>query len=699
MQFVKSSHERSTFFSALSNIEREMTFHSEQGLYYSYYKDMLAAISKKRNFFEGFQHGYKLLTENDATEFPNIINVVKRFNVYPEIVLACAYKFYIYINEGFGYKERDLKQCNQWQLHDEQKTEIFSCTGLGDPLHFYVQSVFFLQGLLACALFLLCCTISNSIIGGLFGICVMFFNHSNFTRAMWTPPLRENISYPFFVLGLVAVIKSLKAAKVTLVHMVAIFSTSIIFSLSWQFAPFALFTQASSLFAVYLLGYIPARTLICILLSTLSGLVVVSFLMYGNKFLLSSLCVSNLLATLLVLRCDATNNPPLGFRNRLMRLLRQGLLCIILTFLIKNGLAYILQTTDDGHIFDILKTKFMRDYYNFHSKLYTCSAEFNFLSGEYWEYTTTLLLPSALIVLIGIIVKMFLEDQVSKIQKPTHTINSEMRTPQRTQDVLPAEQGVFSKDMDVLVYLLFQTLWTFLMAALVMRLKLFLTTQLIVTGSVLFCNEEFFSFFVRRLSFGPKTQASITTVRLGLIGLLIAGMSVQGIANINNSISNSRTAENPDLEYVLKAISGHSPSNASFASVMPICAAIKLSTGRRVTCHPHYEDTNIRNRMFELSKVYSRFSDEAVWQIMTNYRVDYLVLVRDWCVTIPTKNECSLLEMYDRALPDLKKQKNSFCSIWLNKTGPDKIASPYFGVDYASFKYMILRVIHQSVAQ
>lgn len=50
-----------------------------QGLYYSYYKTIIDSSS--------ITDGIKLLLYDNVTEYPNIINTLQRFNLYPEVTL------------------------------------------------------------------------------------------------------------------------------------------------------------------------------------------------------------------------------------------------------------------------------------------------------------------------------------------------------------------------------------------------------------------------------------------------------------------------------------------------------------------------------------------------------------------------------------------------------------------------------------
>ena len=64
---------------------------------------------------------------------------------------------------------------------------------------------------------------------------------------------------------------------------------------------------------------------------------------------------------------------------------------------IKTIIANVLGVTDDSHIFDIFRAKFT-DYKNFHTQLYTCAKEFDFLETEtYIKLSKTCLIPAVIL--------------------------------------------------------------------------------------------------------------------------------------------------------------------------------------------------------------------------------------------------------------------------------------------------------------
>jgi hypothetical protein len=95
---------------------------------------------------------------------------------------------------------------------------------------------------------------------GLVAVVAYFFNHDECTRVMWTPPLRESFSLPFFVWQQLALLYAIKNPCAPL-RLVLLTATSLLFLLPWQFAQFVLVLQACALFGAHLLGALEAPSL------------------------------------------------------------------------------------------------------------------------------------------------------------------------------------------------------------------------------------------------------------------------------------------------------------------------------------------------------------------------------------------------------------------------------------------------------
>ncbi|KAK6016302.1 hypothetical protein OSTOST_18216, partial [Ostertagia ostertagi] len=125
-----------------------------------------------------------------------------------------------------------------------------------------------------------------------------------------------------------------------------------------------------------------------------------------------------------------------------------------------------------AHIFDILKSKFT-DYSTFHTRLYTCSKEFDFISWRLFWFQTlqklcaTWLIPAAAMgILLFVIVFLFTERK-----ELVH----------RSGDRETICQEIF--------YNVVQTACYAVMALLIMRLKLFFTPHLCICSAFLANNK------------------------------------------------------------------------------------------------------------------------------------------------------------------------------------------------------------------
>uniref|UniRef100_A0A3B3RLH1 Dpy-19 like C-mannosyltransferase 3 n=1 Tax=Paramormyrops kingsleyae TaxID=1676925 RepID=A0A3B3RLH1_9TELE len=212
--YMATLHENDLWFSNIKEVEREISFRTECGLYYSYYKQMIQASSIEQGLLE--------LIYDNKTESRRTINVLQRMNIYQEVFLSILYRL----------------------LPVQEYLE---------PIYFYIYTVFSLQALYVTSLYATSWFLSDSWLAGALTASWYILNRIDTTRVEFTISLRENWSLPFFALQVASItyylrpqLKPLQQRAVLLL----VFLSTLWFSLTWQFNQFILLVQALGLFVL-----------------------------------------------------------------------------------------------------------------------------------------------------------------------------------------------------------------------------------------------------------------------------------------------------------------------------------------------------------------------------------------------------------------------------------------------------------------
>ncbi|XP_070643954.1 probable C-mannosyltransferase DPY19L2 isoform X3 [Bos indicus] len=442
--------ENDRHFSHLSALEREMTFRTEMGLYYSYFKTIVEAPS--------FLQGLWMIMNDRLTEYPLVINTVKRFHLYPEVILAFCYRTFVGIMNLFGL---ETKTC--WNVtRIEPLNEVQSCEGLGDPACFYVGVIFILNGIMMGLFFMYGAYLSGTQLGGIITVLCYFFNHGEATRVMWTPPLRESFSYPFLVLQMYILTVILRTTNNSRRHFIALCLSNVAFMLPWQFAQFILFTQIASLFPMYVVGYIEP-----------------------NKF--QKIIHANMVIILKRNKIQRFGVSELHFW------VIQGSAWFFGTIILKFLTSKILGVSDHIRLSDLIAARILR-YTDFDTLIYTCAPEFDFMeTATPVRYSKTLLLPIVVVITYVIFKKAF-RDILCVLCANTYL---------RKQLLEHGE-------------IIFHTLQLFAftpLAILIMRLKLFLTPHMCVMASLI-CSRRLFGWIFCRVRFMPVILSLVTVMSI-----------------------------------------------------------------------------------------------------------------------------------------------------------------------------------------
>ncbi|TWW79745.1 putative C-mannosyltransferase DPY19L1 [Takifugu flavidus] len=470
---------------------------------------------------------------------------------------------------------------------------------------------------------------------------------------MWTPPLRESFAYPFLVLQMLLLTYILRKQNPSRTAVVALGVSNLCFMLPWQFAQFVLLTQVASLFASYILGYLAATKMQTILVTHMVTLAVCFILMFGNSMLLTSFYASSLVSIWAVVASrDRFSHV---FNPGVVRWVMQVLAWVVSTVLLKFLLSTVLCASDDAHISALIKSKFM-SYKDFHTLMYTCAAEFDFLE---WEtpvrYLKTLLLPINLL-LLALIVWRTVRDIVRFLREGGKG---------------DADEGADVMGKGELVYHSLQLLAFAILAILIMRLKLFLTPHMCIMASLV-CSKQLFGWI------GDKVKHQMA------VFVLLALMAVQGVANLQAQWAIIGEFSNLPQEELLDWIQENTDPNAVFAGAMPTMASVKLSTGRPIVNHPHYEDAGLRERTKLVYSMYSRMSGETVKRNLMKLGVNFFVLEDSWC-TRRTRPGCSMPEIWDVEDPQ-NVAKIPLC------THMSRNSQPHFITVFSNDVYKVLQV-------
>ncbi|XP_013191101.2 probable C-mannosyltransferase DPY19L1 [Amyelois transitella] len=649
-RYVSTIHENVTHFSHLSETEREMSFYSESAFYYSFYKTLV----EERPFIAGVS---KLM--NDQTvEYPDEVNAFNRFNIHPEVLIGSLYR----------YLEPWLNHTRQCHLvaRGEGLEPVESCVGVGQPVMFYLEGVWWLAGLTVAALFLHATALSETVLGGLLAVAQYFANHAEATRVQWVPNQRENMAAPLLLLQAWLLSAQLRPRQrdTNVSLQVSVLILNCLCLLFWQFTQFIFLVQTAIFFVMEQLKVISTKTLCVFLHSHFCGLHMAVLILHGNDMLKSSMYASFFLVVSAYclffsgFRVTVKNNVDLVVETCLVLLRTCIVICasVYLKFFISDFLG----VQEDNHVWDILYSK-LSDYKNFHTLLYTCSKEFDFLPmSTVKNLTKTLLVPFALTSIINVcnfwiknaFVKLKeMEDKSVKMDKDSDTEDSgienteiEKRTPESNEKVqFECEDGLvrFLKLLRVDAAIFFnvsQLVVYGVMAALVMRLKLLFTTQLCVVSSLVM-NTKYYIL--------PKRYTRYVPLCWALCALPLAYMLA---ANTAEELSYIDEYSNLPLEELLSFIRTSTSARAAFAGTLPTLAAVALSTRRAIVAHPHYEHSPARQRAYSVLKAYGRFSSHELYQELSKLKASYLIVEDVYCYG-QSSSGCSLPALWDAEAP------------------------------------------------
>uniref|UniRef100_A0A4W3JD90 Dpy-19 like C-mannosyltransferase 3 n=1 Tax=Callorhinchus milii TaxID=7868 RepID=A0A4W3JD90_CALMI len=449
--YVATLHENDLWFSSIQEVEREISFRTECGLYYSYYKQMLQAPT--------ISQGLNELMYDNKTESRRTINLLKRMNIYQEVALSILYR-------------------------------ILPIQNYLEPVYFYLYAIFGLQTIYVISMYVTSWLLSGTWLSGALAAIWYLLNRIDTTRVEFTIPLRENWSLPFFALQIMAITYYLRPHLKPLqqrLSLTLILTSTFLFCVTWQFNQFILLIQALALFSLDCLDMVPGRQITSLYLVQVASLLLVCILQFNNSMLLGSLFLSFIFAALTV-KCFKMGTNKSSVTTLKCSLLLQNLL----------GLE------SDEHIFKFLRAKFgFGETRDFDAQLYLCEEAFGLLPYDTFQrLSKTLVFPSYILVLfftmiIAVLVAIRNLSYSSRIQ--ITAVKDEQVT-------------MLKSDM---AYNLVHNLLFGLLALSTMRMKYLWTSHLCVLASAGICSNHLWSLSLKAIHlYSPQRHFTSSTFDL-----------------------------------------------------------------------------------------------------------------------------------------------------------------------------------------
>ncbi|TDH16693.1 hypothetical protein EPR50_G00000670 [Perca flavescens] len=601
--YMATLHENDLWFSNIKEVEREISFRTECGLYYSYYKQMLQAPS--------IQEGLSDLIHDNLTESKRTINLLQRMNIYQEVFLSVLYRLL------------------PIQLYLE-------------PVYFYIYTVFSLQAVYVIALYLTAWLLSGSWLAGTLAGVWYILNRVDTTRVEFTISLRENWSLPFLALQVTAVTCYLRPQLTALQQKVMVwlmYMTTLCFCLTWQFNQFILLVQALIIYALDCVDFLTTTQVTTLYLVQVSSLLSVWLLQFCNSMILGSLVLSFIVAALFIKHCQS------GLKTgsllvRLGKLLLHSALVLLLTVTINYLAKKALQLRSDEHIFKFIKSKFaLGPTRDFDANLYLCEEAFGLLPLDTLERLAGTLLLYPYILTLLLLSGVFALAALHNLSRPKGGGSAEEKKG-------AADGRVVALRPDV-AYNLLHTLFYGLLAFSTMRMKYIWTGHMCAVAAYGVCGKELWTMLLSTLNCNSKVLLRL--VRHAVPLLMIGCLYYKFWPKLMEELSELREFYDPDTVELMTWISTKTPKRAVFAGSMQLLAGIKLCTGRVLTNHPHYEDKDLRERTKQVYQVYARQSPEEVYDILRAVGADYVVLENSICYERRHRRGCRLRDLLDLA--------------------------------------------------
>ncbi|XP_065185191.1 protein C-mannosyl-transferase DPY19L3-like [Sycon ciliatum] len=675
--FMSQLHENQMYFTRIETVEREISFRTETGLFYSYFKQLVEAKSLDK--------GIHQLMYDNMTEHGHTINVMERMNIHQEVLLGILFRTF--------------------------RVPLLINT---EPVYFYLNAVWSLQAMYVVAIFCTVWVLTGGWAGGVLSVLLFTINRQDTTRVWFSMPLRESFSIPFIFAQLLFVTIYFKRRS-SIPHeilLAAITICTFCLSVTWQFAQFVLLLQAFALYSSQALQLVPTHKVRNVMMVQLLCLAAVCLLQFGNTLIPRSLVISFILGSLIVFTIQGED----GLRSRSFignfgKLVGYTLLTFAVAAVANVTIKALIAEEADRHIYNFVRAKLGlsspwadRD---FDVLLYICDPSFKGLPHEVWQdlLRNFLLVPYAgsaavllILLTISVLANWWAQSHPSKVKC------DDARDDDASADDTGSGSGWLLGRPDIAYHLLYTCFFGFV-AFTTLRFKYLWTPHMCILAAVGVSDAQLYQWLLSRV--GVKSEKAARVLQ-HLVVLAMAGFLVYTyLPIISEELGYLGEFYDPDTVALMKWITKSTRTTAAFAGSMQLMAGVKLCTGHPIANHPHYEDRRLRERTWEIYQIYGKQPAELVHRNLRKYGIDYIILEKSICYAHNDERwpGCRLPDIMDRCnghtldFPDgqhnetlVPSEHGRFC----DEVQADDSYKKYFRSSFSNKTFRVFKVLNLS---
>lgn len=597
--YLSVCHDRKFWFSAREDLEREITFQAGSGVYYYYYKQMLAAPSFQKGFYE--------LMMDNRTVSGQTINAVERLSLYPELLTSFTYK-------------------------------LFNSEDMVEPIYFYIGMVFGLQAVYVTALYVSSWVLSRSWVAGMLAVGWYVINRPDTTRVDDAVPLRENWALPYFscqVAALTSYLCNNISSATEMVCFVMMSAFTFIFLLVWEHSHYVLFIQALCLFFLDSFDLVPPRKVADMHKLYLSSLLAAYWCQFQNPALLSSPLLSLLFGSLLA-RYFQQNMKKGPVMARIIKLFLHFYLVFTTSITFNYLIKKVLPVTENDFILKFLEAKFgLNTTTDFVTNFLLCQDGFQRPGQDlFLRLTQASVLPFYFLVLAVCLVSIL------------QTIYQRLRG-QPKKDKLKLEDGRIGEHPEV-AYHVFHTLLFGGLALLFDGTKYLWTPYVCMFTAFGVCSAKLWVTVFKWLNFKSLDPIVLSlTLSLAVPSIICLSLWREYCPRFMTEFDDIQEIYDPDTVELINWIKRQAPIAAVFAGSPQILGTVKLCSGSIVTSLPLYSDIGLLRKTEDPFQVYAMKSPEEVYKILTSQKTNYVIIEEAICNELSLNRGCRIKDLLD----------------------------------------------------